>query len=211
MFSNIYSFVTSMFSPKEKTPDTVIPAFQPGGSGWLFALEVIRNDESQILRIPPELRNKEFYLEAANANGLIIEHINTEIIDETDDNWAAYSICRAAVKQNINAMYFVPASYMTDEFLIDVVRTGVATEYSKYGNKAILIIPKYLLNHNIVEEAVKVNGHILSLIKISLDPKFLTRKVCMEAVINAPEVLSEVPIEFVDREFADAMHNDIFS
>lgn len=192
----MWSAIRSLFVWQNTVPDIISPAFSPGGTGWLFALDLIRNDASAIVKIPVELKNMRFIRDAVSVNGMIIGYINDVLTTPGADSWDNHQIYRTAVKQNIDAIDCVPSKHMTDDLLVDYVRTGAATLESKYGNKAVFRIPYDLLTEDIIVEAVKVNGNLLPLLKESVDKRFLTRRVYSEAVNNAPEVTSYVP-EFI--------------
>lgn len=174
----LYNKIRSLFVWR----DTVInQTFQPGGSGWLFALDLIKTDASAIVKIPVDLKNMRFYHEAVNVNGMVIGYISGILTSPGADSWNNYQLYRTAVKQNIDAIDCVPPKYMTNDLLIDFVRTGVATVDSKYGNKAVFRIPYYLLTENIIVEAVRVNKHLLPLLEEVVDKKLITERVYLEA------------------------------
>lgn len=163
---------------------------------YLAALNLIEDESRCINDIPAEMRTTEFYLSAVRVNECVLEYIPNE--------FKTYEFYLAAVVNNPNLFEYVPGEFKTEELMIAMVKNGGPRKVSygihKHGNSAVLCINPELLNERIVIEAMKANGYMMESL-LRDHPEFQTRDVCMAAVMNAADVIPDVPDHILDKRF----------
>lgn len=110
--------------------EVIVPAIvnnQASREEWNYWLDKIEQHYDEILNIPEHLKNKYFYYEAANVNGLILAHLPPELhsaelyaicmknkglaIKYARDDCLTYKACFLAVVNNRAAFDYIPDKF----------------------------------------------------------------------------------------------------